>query len=116
MREVAPPPGRRERVVPWIALLLPPVIWMVFEYGAASALRASCTDVGAWLGPAWGVASLLGCAGAAWLAWPLARRGAGDNPPVRLWLARVAMCAAGVFAMAIAFQTLATLIIPACAR
>jgi len=112
----ARPLGRRERVVPWVALLLPPAIWVVFEYGAASALRASCTVVGAWLGPAWGVASLLGCVGAALLARPLARRGAGDQPPVRLWLARVAMCVAGIFAIAIGFQTLAILIIPACAR
>lgn len=108
--------SRRERVTPWLALLLPPIAWLVFEYGAGGVLRASCAAMGAWLGPAWGGASLIGCAAAAMLAWPLARRGAVKPPPVRLWLARVALFAAGVFALAIGFQTLATLIIPACAR
>lgn len=107
--------SRRERVVPWVALLLPPFAWITYEYGAASSLRASCTAVGTWLGPLWGGVSLIACALAASLVWPLARK-ATDQPPVRLWLARVAMFAGGIFALAIGFQTLATLIIPACTR
>jgi len=107
--------SRRERIVPWVALLLPPLAWITYEYGAASGLRASCTAVGTWLGPVWGGVGLMACALAARLAWPLAR-GAAKQPPVRLWLARVATCVAGVFALAIGFQMLATLIIPACAR
>jgi hypothetical protein len=59
---------------------------------------------------------LLVCAGAAALAWPSARTGSASSPPVRPWLARVAMLEAGIFALAIAFQTLATLIVPSCAR
>jgi hypothetical protein len=107
--------SRRERVVPWVALFLPPFAWVTYEYGAASGLRASCTIVGTWLGPVWGGVSLLECLLAAILAWPLARQ-ATQTPPVRRWLARVATFAAGIFALAIGFQTLATLIIPACTR
>jgi hypothetical protein len=109
------PTRRRDRIRPWIALALPPSTYIVFEYGLASSLRPACAAVGSWLGPLWGGASLLICALAAALAWPMARTLAPD-PPARPWLARVALFVAGIFALAIAFQTLATLIVPSCAR
>lgn len=115
MSGLSQPSTRRERIVPWVALFLPALAWMAFEYGLASSLRASCSAVGSWLGPVWGAASLLACAGAAALAWPMAR-GTDKDPPVRPWLARVAAVVAGIFALAIAFQTMATLIVPSCAR
>jgi len=115
MSGLSQPANRRERLLPWVALALPALAWMSFEYGLASSLRASCTAVGSWLGPAWGVASLLVCAGAAMLARPLSK-GTDRDPPVRPWLSRVATVVAGIFALAIAFQTLATLIVPSCAR
>ena len=103
------------RIRPWVALVVPPFAWFVFEVGLAGALRLSCTTVGAGLGGAWGFASLLACALAAALAWPLAKP-ADDRSASRPWLARVALFAAGVYALAIAFQTIATLIVPPCAR
>lgn len=98
----------------WAAFATPPLAWMVFEYGFGSALRPACRAVGTWLGPAWGGASLLACALAALLAW----RSAADaeEGTVAVWLARVTMLGAGVFALAIAFQTTATLIVPPCVR
>ena len=107
--------SRRERIVPWLALLVPPLAWMAFEYGLGSSLRVSCGAVGAWLGPLWGGGSLLACAAAAAAAWRMGR-GTDADPPVRPWLARVATVVAGIFAVAIALQTLATLIVPSCAR
>jgi hypothetical protein len=101
---------------PWLALLLPPAAWALFEYGLGSALRGHCTSVGVWLGPAWGALSLVACAVAAVIARPLARSGSESAPPPRPWLARVAMFEAGIFMLAIAFQTIATLIVPSCAR
>jgi hypothetical protein len=101
---------------PWVALLLPPVTWVAYEYGLGSALRGHCAAVGTWLGPAWGMLSLILCAAAVRVAWPMARAGSTDAPPARPWLARVAMFEAGVFALAIAFQTIATLIVPSCAH
>ena len=98
-----------------IALLLPPLAWVLFEYGLASSLRPACDAVGSWLGPAWGVASLIACAAAAWIARPLAN-GAADGDASRRWLARIALLGSGIFALAIAFQTLATLIVPSCVR
>jgi hypothetical protein len=115
MSGLSQPTSRRERVIPWIALALPPLAWMIFEYGLASSLRPACAAVGSWLGPLWGGGSLLACAVAAGLAWPMA--GTTDrDPPTRPWLARMALVVAGIFALAIAFQTLATLIVPSCAR
>lgn len=107
---------RADRARPWIALLLPAIAWMLFEYGLATALRGSCAAVGAWLGPAWGAISLLACAGAAIIAWPMARRAGGVDPAARPWLARIALAGTAIFALAIGFQTLATLIVPPCVR
>ncbi len=101
---------------PWVALLLAPATWAVFEYGLGSALRGHCVAVGAWLGPVWGVASLLACCLAVAVAWPMARPASAARPAVRPWMARVAAFEAGIFMLAIIYQTLATLIVPSCAR
>ncbi|MCD2324302.1 hypothetical protein LQ953_09790 [Sphingomonas sp. IC-56] len=105
--------GRVDRVRPWAALLLPPTVWYGFEVGLASLLKADCQVASSWIGLAWGLASLSLCGGAAAIAWPLAHR-SGEHTPPRAWLARVAMLLAGIFALAIAFQTLGILIVPAC--
>lgn len=105
--------GRRAR--PWVALLLPPLAWYAFELGLATALRLSCSTVGSWLGVGWGAGSIASCVVAAMLAWPIARD-EGDRTPTGPWIAALARLGAVVFALAIAFQTAATLIIPSCGR
>jgi hypothetical protein len=104
--------GRRFRL--WIALLLPPVAWYGFEVGLASVLKVSCTPVGSWLGVVWGLASVLACAVATGLAWHDAH--GGERTTSRPWLAWIALLLSGVFALAIAFQTLGVLIVPSCVR
>jgi hypothetical protein len=100
-------PSLRART--WTALALPPFTWFAFEQGLSALLHADCTR---WpLGLAWGVASLALCALALRLAWPLGRRESALTNP---WLARLATALAGVFGLAIAFQTLAVAIVPAC--
>ncbi len=101
---------------PLLAIFVPPLAWFAYEIGLAAALRISCVAVGAGLGAGWGAVSLIACGVSAWLAWPTARW-AGDNPSASLsWLSRVALLAAGIYALAIAFQTIATLVVPPCAR
>jgi hypothetical protein len=100
---------RRTRLRIWAALILSPVAWYAFQQGLGMALTGACGSVGTWLGPTWGGASLAACALAAWLARPLPPRTYG-------WLARIARLGAGLFALAIAFQLLATLIVPSCVR
>jgi hypothetical protein len=99
--------SRRART--WIALALPPVAWFVFEQGLSALLHADCTRSG--IGLAWGLASLVLCATASRIGWRLrGPHGALAEP----WLAGLAIVLAGLFALAIAFQTLAVAMVPAC--
>ncbi|GAA0750214.1 MULTISPECIES: hypothetical protein [Sphingomonas] len=98
---------------PWAALLLPPLAWYVFEVGLGSILKVRCASVGNGLGLGWGVASIALCLLAMAIARPCAKR-AGDQTPPRAWLSRVALLLAAIFALAIAFQTLAVMIVPPC--
>jgi len=94
------------------ALAVPPLAWYVFEQGLGFTLRGACAAAGMPGGPIWGLGSLGACALCVWLAWPMAR--GGDRSDI--FLARLALLAAGLFGLAIAYQTLASLIIPPCAR
>jgi hypothetical protein len=96
----------------WFALLLPAVSWYVFQQGLGMTLRGDCKYAGFPLGTVWGVASLVVCAAAAGMALVGVRNRTGGDQ----FLARIAMLSAGLFALAIAYQTLATAIIPPCAR
>ena len=95
----------------WTALMLPPVTWFVFEQGLSALLHADCSRWG--IGLAWGIASLIACAIAIRIAWPLRQPREGL---AEIWLARLALAMAGLFALAIAFQTLAISMVPACLR
>jgi hypothetical protein len=95
----------------WTALLLPPFSWFLFEQGLSAVLHADCS---LWaVGLLWSLFGLAGCAIGLALAWPL-RRAAPD--PADPWLARLACVVAGFFTLAILYQTLAILIVPACVR
>ena len=97
---------------PWVALVLPPAAWFVFQQGLAFTLRGACQAAGVPLGPVWGVASLVVCAVAARLAWSRRAGGTGADR----FLANIAVLGGGLFGLAIAFQTIATMIVPPCAR
>jgi hypothetical protein len=99
------------RLVLWLALVTPASAWYGFQQGLAMTLRGGCAAAGFPLGPLWGLASLVLCVAAGWLARPLAGQEATDR-----FLSLLALLAAGLFSLAILFQLLATLIIPACAR
>jgi hypothetical protein len=95
----------------WTALLLPPFAWFAFEQGLSALLHASCAHSG--IGLAWGIASLAVCGIALRLGWRLrGPHGALGDP----WLANLAIAVSGLFALAIAFQTLAIVMVPACVR
>lgn len=93
----------------WTSLAVPPFTWFVFEQGLSALLHIDCTH---WpIGLVWGVASLAICLLSLRLAWPLRlHHGVLVNP----WLARLAIALTGIFCLAIAFQTLAIAIVPAC--
>lgn len=106
----ASPPGSARR--PTIALILPFLAWYLFQQGVIAAMRARCTAGAPPLGLIWGLASLMVCAFAAWLALT-ALRASSDRNAAR-FLAQLALFGAGLFALAILFQTLAILVIPPC--
>lgn len=95
----------------WTALLIPPLAWFMLQQGLSALLHADCSRWG--IGLAWGVASVAACGIGLRIGWPLRQtHGALANP----WLARLGMMAAGIFTLAILFQTLALLMVPACVR
>ncbi len=98
---------------PTIALLLPPLAWFLFQQGLSGLMRVRCGAGGPFVGPLWGGSSLILCGLALWLACTAAIRA---DRPVSTFIARMAMLGVGVFALAILFQTLATLIVPPCVR
>jgi hypothetical protein len=101
--------GMSVRARAWTALLLPQIAWFGFEQGLSALLHADCTRTG-W-GVAMGVAALLLCG----LAGRMARRFAGRGDVLAdVWLARLALAVSGIFALAIIFQILAVLLVPAC--
>jgi hypothetical protein len=100
----------------WACLGVPACAWILYEYGAAASLRTACSTIGGYAGVLWGALSLVVCLAAVLVLSSSGRAAKMDNPPVRPWLARVGMLASGIFALAIAFQTLATLIVPGCSR
>lgn len=93
----------------WTALALPPLGWFAFQQGLSILLRADCGRTG-W-GIAWGLASLGLCALAVRLSWRLGRH---EGTLAEPWLARLATALAALFALAIAFQTLAIAVVPPC--
>ncbi|WP_137787803.1 hypothetical protein [Sphingomonas sp. 3P27F8] len=94
-----------------LAGIVPPGAWLLFQQGLSVTLRLQCGAAGPPLGPLWGAVSVAACGSAAWLA----TRARVDGDSAR-FVRRAAQLAAGLFAVAIAFQTLATLIVPPCAR
>jgi hypothetical protein len=93
-------------------MTLPPAAWFGFQQGLLFTMRDACTAAGVPLGPIWGLASLVACAVAARIAWSRRAGGTGTDR----FLARIAMFVAGLFSLAITYQTLATMIVPPCAR
>lgn len=95
----------------WAGLLLPPFAWFLFEQGLSALLHADCARSG--ISVLWGAASLLLCG----LGLRCGRSAAGEGErPADPWLAHLSMAVAAIFALAILFQTLAILLIPACVR
>jgi hypothetical protein len=101
----------RSRLSRWLALIVPPLAWYGFQQGLAMTLRGACGAAGVPLGPLWGAGSIALCVGAGWLARPRPSQQGSDR-----FLSQLGVLAAGLFSLAILYQSIATLIIPPCAR
>jgi hypothetical protein len=111
-----PQPSRmtQDRLRLLVALVLPPLAWYSFQQGLGMSLRNLCAAGGPPIGPLCGVGALFACAVAWWLAWQTAGRSPKFTNPLALFASRIALLGDVIFALAIGFQTLATLIIPPC--
>ena len=97
-----------------LAMSLSPLAWYGAQQGLGVLLRVRCS-VAAGPGAAVGVLGLLACALAGWLSIT-GRGGSGLPAQTDAVLRTLALLGAGVFGLAIGFQTLAVLIVPSCAR
>jgi hypothetical protein len=100
----------------WIFLSIPPLVWYGHQQGLGGPLRLNCHVAEGPTALTWGAVSLLLCAANAWLALPLAREGQDTAGPMTPWIGRLAVAASGLFGLAILFGSLASALVPACAR
>ena len=93
------------------AAIIPPVAWYGYQQGLGITLRQDCIAASFPAGPLLGAGALLLCAVAALLA------GSGQAAvlsPGRRLVSHLSRGSAAIFALAIGFQTLATILIPPC--
>ena len=106
---------RGSRLALAVALPLPVAAWYTAQQGLGMFVRLRCSSV-AGPGVAVCAAGLLVCALSVWLS--TASEPNQDSPPAQTdtVLRLCVLLGAGVFGLAIVFQTVAILIVPSCAR
>jgi hypothetical protein len=101
---------------PWAGLFAGAAGWFAHQTFGADANYWDCR-LG---GPLWAGGLGLACAAlvaaGGWMSWISRLSGGEDTPETRRFSGLVGAATAAIFLMAIAFQTLAGLIVPACAR
>jgi 3-methyladenine DNA glycosylase Mpg len=101
----------------WVCFFAPPAAWYLYQQGLGMVVRVACGSAGTPQGPLLGAAALLVCVITGALAFDASRHEASEPPArTRRFIARVTVGIAGVLGLAIAFQTIATLLVPPCAR
>jgi len=110
------PRAARSAWAPWAGLFCGAAGWFAHQTFGADANYWDCR----FGGPAWGVGlavvcSLLVVAGG-WVSWTSRGTHGEDRTDTRNFSGLVGAATAAIFLMAIAFQTLASLIVPSCHR
>jgi hypothetical protein len=110
-------PGVRDSAwTPWAGLFAGAAGWFVHQQAGANANYWDCR----WGGPLWTLGLALVCgavvAAGGWLSWTSQRSLGEDATATRRFSGLVGAATAAIFLMAIAFQTLAGLIVPSCHR
>lgn len=106
---------RGSRLALAVALPLPPLAWYGAQQGVGTLVREQCSTA-AGIGGAVGLLALVACALAIWLSVPVPRQARSSRGQTDAVLSKLVLVGSGIFALAITFQTLATLIVPSCAR
>ena len=110
------PRAMRSALAPWSGLFLGAAAWFIAQQAGANANFWDC----GFGGLAFGVGVSLICAAVTVaggvVSWRARRAGGEDRPGTRRFAGLVGAATAGIFLMAISFQTLGSAIVPACAQ
>ena len=104
--------SRRSYMLCWSAFILGGLGWAVTSQWGSMRVSDDCTAGQPWQMVLLGLAGLIAAAAGAVLSWrelPAAQR------PTAIFIARISLAACAAFALAVAFHTLAGLLIPGCA-
>jgi len=101
----------RERLLPWSGFVLGGIAWAVSQQWGSARTNDACLQAWAWQTFLIGLIALVVTAVGAGLSWRV--RGETEAPAPR-FIADMSLACATVFALAILFHTISTLIIPRC--
>ena len=104
--------SRRIPLLCWSAFVLGGLGWAVSSQWGSMRVSDDCTAAEPWQMLILGLAGLIAAAAGALLSWRGLRRAQG---PTATFIARISLAACAAFALAVAFHSLAGLLIPRCA-
>lgn len=108
---------RTSRLTPWAGLMTGMLAEIVHHQLLSDMLRYDCRLGGGNAGLAVGIPALAFIAFGAWVSWMSAARGDPALPhhQTRKFIAQVSLMVAALLAVGIVWQTMATMLVPACA-
>jgi hypothetical protein len=104
--------SRRSRFLCWSAFILGGLGWAVSSQWGSMRVSDDCTAAQPWQMLLLGLAGLIAAGAGALLSWRGLREA---QRPTAVFVARISLAACAAFALAVAFHTLAGLLIPGCA-
>jgi hypothetical protein len=102
-----------DRAVParlWISILAPPCLWYAQQQAITELTKFVCAAAGSLLTTIAGAIASILCLAAAALAWR------DHRDPYHRFMVLLGVGSGGVFALVVAFQTLACVLLPPCVR
>ena len=105
---------QRSRLSPWAGVLIPPAAWALHHQLGSDLIFYDCRLGGSALIALLGLGMAVVTAGAGLLSW--VSRDRSERSGVRTFAAMLGALTAGLFLLALAFQTEAALLLPACHR
>jgi hypothetical protein len=103
-------------VAPWSGAIAGPIAWLVMHQGLGNAIYFDCDIGNPVAATAVGVVCFVILAAGGWASW-LSRcspGSAGPEPQSRFFLSMISLLLCGLFAVTVALQLLAGLILPGC--
>jgi hypothetical protein len=102
----------RQRFAPWAGLVGGALAWVLHHQGSSDALHFGCDAHAGDVAAVAGVVGLVVALAGGWISW---RAAATEAPPGHRFVGRMTALCAGIFALTIAMQITASLLVPTCA-